>query len=51
MKTYSLCGRCSEKKAFKETKICGVMTSDFFFLKILLAEPKDKLTILSSISF
>ena len=27
MKTYSLCGRHGDKKAFKETKICGVIVN------------------------
>ena len=27
MKTYSLCGRHGDKKAFKETKISGVIAS------------------------
>ena len=27
MKTYSLCGRHVDKKAFKETKICGVIVN------------------------
>ena len=28
IKKYSLCGRCGERKAFKETKICGVIASE-----------------------
>ena len=27
MKKYSLCDRCGDKKAFKETKLCGVIAS------------------------
>ena len=49
MKTYSLCGRCGDKKAFKETKICGVIASKWIL--ILFAEQKNELSTLSSISF
>ena len=52
MKTYSLCGRRDDKKAFKEMKICGVIASkSILFIKVIFAEPKSKLSILSSISF
>ena len=42
MKTYSLCGRCGDKKAFKETKICGVIVSKWFLfmLKFFLLSQK-----------
>ena len=32
MKTYSLCGRHGDKKAFKETKICGVIVNKWILL-------------------
>ena len=53
MKMYSLCGCCGDKKAFKETKMCGVIASKWIFVyfKVLFAEPKNELGILSSISF
>ena len=52
MKTYSLCGRCDDKKAFKETKTRGIIVLKYFvYLKFLFAEQKYELSILSSISF
>ena len=43
MKMYSLCGRCGEKKTFKETKICGVIVSKWilFIESFYFAEPKN----------
>ena len=52
MKTYSLCGRRTDKKAFKEKKIYGVIAIKWIlvYLKVLFAEPKNELNILYSIS-
>ena len=56
MKTYSFCGGRGDKKGSKETKIYGVKASKWVLLVYLLvffffAEPKNELSILSSISF
>ena len=51
MKTYSLCGLCGDKKAFKEKKICGAIASKWILFIWSFFLLSQKLNILSSISF
>ena len=40
MKTYPLCGRRGDKKAFKKTKICGVIASRWVLWRFFLLSQK-----------
>ena len=50
MKTYSLCGCCGDKKAFKEDMWSNSQEVNLVYLKFLFVEVKNELSILSSIS-